>query len=156
MRVEKITIKHTLDEQPDLSYLGEYSNTPGEHCIDRQERGDMDRGEYRYFNLGCGDPEYLEQDYARMKACDDGLWCMLGIVAEAQVSYSIGNGSKRLETLTSDGLWGVESDSDKELDVIDQEELDDLRECLKQFGIVCSDERWAELCEEAKNDIVED
>lgn len=38
------------DESPDLSWLGEYSNKPGEDSIDRQASHDQHRGEYRYWN----------------------------------------------------------------------------------------------------------
>ena len=150
MKIESIKIKHIVEEQPDLSWLGTYSNTPTEHYIDRQERGDMGRNEFRYFNLGCGELEYLEKDYERAESYNNQQWCCIGIVAEATVSYHKGAGCSRLETLSSGGLWGVESDSGDYLDTIADDELEDLRDHLKEFGISCADEDWIELCEQAK------
>ena len=96
-------------ENPDVSYLGEYSNTPAEHYIDRQERGDMGRGECRYFNVDGGDPEYLELDYKRHEEYNAGEWEMLGMVCEIRkqtkhhwtvIAPRVGEAS----------LWGIESD----------------------------------------------
>jgi len=156
MKIEKIVIKHVVDEQPDLSYLGVYSNSPADVCIDREERGDQERNEFRYFNLGCGDKDYIEQDYARAESYNRQNWCMLGIIAEAEMSYDIGQGCRRLEKLSSGGIWGIESDSDDDyIEDMQNEQLDDLRQHLRHFGINCADEDWQELCEQAKNNIVE-
>lgn len=136
MRVDSIRIRWKVDESPDLSYLGEYSNKAEAVHIDRQERGDMGRGEYRYFNAGCGDPEYIEQDYKRMEAYQRGDWCCMGCIAEATVSYPTHGGSRRLERLSSGGLWGIESDSDaKYIAEVEQEQIAELREHLEQFEI---------------------
>jgi len=159
MKIESIKIKHIIDDCPDLSYLGEYSDKPAAVCIDRKERGDQRHKEVRYFNLGCGDPEYIEQDYQRMEAYHRQEWYSMGIMAEATVSYLLENvipaGHKRLETFTSGGLWGVESDSGDYIKEVEDEQLDDLREHLAQFGITTKDEDWQELCEQAKDNIAE-
>lgn len=155
MKIEKITLKHIIETQPDLSYLGIFSNTPADVCIDRQKRGDLRAGEYRYFNLGCGDAEYIEQDYERMTAYNNQQWFSMGIKAVAGVSYLVHGNNRRLEPLTSGGLWGIESDSGDYIEEMDNEQLDDLRQHLEQFGITCSDEAWSELCEQAKNNIIE-
>ena len=140
IRIEKVTIKHMPDENPDLSYLGEYSDKPSEIHIDRQERGDMGRNEMRYFNLGCGDADYIEQDYKRAEAYNRGDWLCIGIRAEAEVSYDAGNGSRRLEKFTSGGLWGVESDSGKGyIAEIESAEIQDLKAHLEVFGIEWND-----------------
>ena len=158
MKIESIKIKHIIETQPDLSYLGKYSNNPAEVHIDRKERGNQGCGEYRYFNLGCGDPEYIEQDYKRAESYNRQEWYVFGVMAVAIVSYSTETvpASNRLETLTSGGLWGIESDSEDYIETVENEQLDDLREHLAHFGIVVSDENWNELCEQAKGDIVED
>ena len=150
MRIESIQIKYITEDQPDLSWLGDYSDTPAEHHIDRQKRGDMGRNELRYFNLGCGELDYLEQDYARFEDYNNGGWCCIGIIAEATVLCSDQNNGGRLETLSSGGLWGIESDSGDYLNTVADDELADLREHLALFGIHCSDQDWTELCEQAK------
>lgn len=140
IKIEKIVINHVVDENPDLSYLGEYSDTPGKVCIDRQERGDLQRGEYRYFNLGCGDAEYIERDYERFESYNNQNWCMLGIFATAVVSYPAGKTNRRIETLSSSGLWGIESDSDENyITDMENEQLEDLKQHLKAFGVDVTD-----------------
>src|SRR4029077_12825206 len=64
------------------------------------ERGDMERGEYRYFN-GCVEnykgetPEriraYVIRDYGRMERLNRGDWCFVGIRAEAEILIPSGN-----------------------------------------------------------------
>lgn len=49
-RILKIWTDVELDDNPDTSWLGEYSSKPGENAIDREANGDMQRGELRYFN----------------------------------------------------------------------------------------------------------
>ena len=133
-KIEKITLKIEVDDNPDLSYLGEYSDTPAERHIDRQERGDKEDGEYRYFNLGYGDPEYLEQDYERAEAYNRGEWYMFGIIAKVEVSYERDD-YKRLETLSSGGLWGIESDSGTYIREAAKQQLAELEEHLKRFNV---------------------
>jgi hypothetical protein len=110
---------------------------------DCDEREDMGRGELRYFN-GCVEnykgetPEnirkYVRQDYERMERLNSGDWCYMGIRAEAEILLPSGDASIAQE-ITSGGLWGVESDSDKSyLAEIDAEELSSLREQLRAVG----------------------
>jgi hypothetical protein len=114
-RILSVRVKRDVDVDPDLSWLGEYGSTPkGNHTIDRQERGDMGRNEYRYFTPAMtgdesGNPESPEQDYVRMEAYNRGNWAMIGVWAEAEVqTHSDGV----VQRIRSGGLWGVESDSD--------------------------------------------
>jgi len=90
--------------------------------------------------------KYGMQDFKRYEGLNNGDWCFIGIEAEALVSYEVGNGSSRLETFTSGGLWGVESDSGEHLEEIKKEELDDLKTHLKQFNVDLSN--WDELVAE--------
>ena len=76
------------------------------------------------------DPEYLERDYARMESYNLGFWHMIGIRAEAKIEI---NGV--IQTITSAGLWGIESDSDEEyLEGIECEQLSELREILADMN----------------------
>jgi hypothetical protein len=114
-RILSVRVKRDVDVAPDLSWLGEYGSTPkGEAVIDRQERGDRGRNEYRYFTPALtgdqtGNPESPEQDYARMESYNRGSWCMIGIWAEAEVQT---HNDGVVQRIRSGGLWGVESDSD--------------------------------------------
>lgn len=127
-RIESVKVRHMVDDNPDTSYLGEYSSHDADDAIDREERGDMNRGEYRYFIPA--NPEYGEQDYDRMESLNRGEWCYLGIRAEAEV---IVNGT--VQRITSGGLWGIESDSDKEYFAeVATEQLAELRGILAEMG----------------------
>ncbi len=107
------------------------------------EQGDMSRGEYRYFNPSSNykdeTPEntrkYVRQDYERMEQLNRGDWCFIGIRAEADYFVGMGRGHSLIQTVTSGGLWGIESDSDADyVKSIEQEELSSLREQLEAIG----------------------
>lgn len=102
--------------------------------------------EYRYFNgpvenyLGES-PEnirkYVRQDYERMESLNASDWCYLGIRAEAKVvvvPFSNDHGVV-VQRITSGGLWGIESDSDRSyLDEIQKDELANLKSELLALG----------------------
>jgi hypothetical protein len=112
IKVDSVKIKWLHDSDPDLSWLDQYEDSQ-----DPEEK------------------EYYKRDQER-KASYGNQWEMLGCVAEAQVSRPIGQGSRRLETLTSGGLWGIESDSDRDyMKQVEHEQLSDLAEHLNAFGI---------------------
>jgi len=118
--------------------------------------GDMERNEYRYFNGNVenykGEPpedirKYVRQDYERMERLQHGDWCYIGIRAEATITLnatwensvvSKASWHKPIapeQTITSGGLWGVESDSGKDyLAEIESDELADLRKQLTAVG----------------------
>lgn len=135
-----ITVTHPLDDSPDLSYLGEYSDTASSpQSIDRDKLGDKGRGEYRYFNPSFNyDDEtprmrakYTRQDYARMEAYNRGEWCCVGVIAEATVR--VGDGP--LQRIFSGGLWGIETDFEKSyLRKVGEEQVAELREQLEALG----------------------
>ena len=91
--------------------------------------------------------KYGMLDYKRMKGLNMGDWSFIGIQAEAKVSYKTING-RRLETLTSGGLWGMESDSGKYLEEVMDEELSDLKGHLEKFNVDISN--WDELTKDVK------
>lgn len=112
--------------------------TEQEGC-DCGERGDIERGELRYFNGNVENyagesPEdirkYVRQDYERMERLNRGDWAYIGIRAHAEI---IVDGV--LQDISSGGLWGVESDSDRAyLAEIDGEQLAELRDQLRALG----------------------
>jgi hypothetical protein len=116
-------------------------------ACDCGERGDMERGQYRYFNPsfnyvdknGHALPEntaeevrkYVRQDYDRMESLDRGDWCFIGIRAQAQVQ----TGSAIVQDITSGGLWGIESDSGREyIEEVIRKELANLKTELLAWG----------------------
>ncbi len=146
-RILKITIKRMIDESPDTSWLGEYSQrSTSEFSIYRDSA--IGRNEYRYFNPsfnyvdnnGQVLPEYtaeqvrkyVRQDYERMESLNRGDWCFIGVVAEAEVWNPK---TQVVQKIHSGGLWGIESDSEE--GYIKEEEnnqLAELRTELLAYG----------------------
>jgi len=80
--------------------------------------------------------KWIGQDLERYRGFMNGLWHYIGCVAKAEVSYDIGNGSKRLEVLSSGGLYGIDSDSSQEYFFeVAADEFHDLCEHLTTFGV---------------------
>jgi hypothetical protein len=111
--------------------------------------GHWNNREYRYFNpnhenyKGCTDAEirkYCRQDFDRMESLNAGNWCYIGIRAEARIivnEHIIGPAASHgiAQTITSGGLYGIESDSGKEhLAETAQEELTSLKTELLALG----------------------
>lgn len=176
--IEKIRVRGIPDENPDTSWLGEYTDDLDEGVIIRdygefyekiptEMERDVDgrflckanpelptRGrEFRGFKPYAGGEKigtkeyykYGMQDYKRMEGLNNGDWQFIGIQAEAEISYPIDGGSRRLEQFTSGGLWGIESDSGDYLEKITKEQLEDLKTHLEQFNVDTSN--WDELVE---------
>lgn len=151
MKILEITIHKAVDEYPDTSFLGEYTdqeapwvicrrhgeyvkNLGEDDCIPERSR------EYRFFKpYAGGEPEgsddfqrYGKQDFDRMEALNRGDFYYMGVWAEARVKLTDGD---LTQTISSGGLWGVESDSPEDylLD-IEKEELVTLRRELIAVG----------------------
>lgn len=109
--------------------------------------GNRERNEYQYFNPSFnyvdkhGNPtgnlpedevrKYTRQDYERMESLQRGNWSFIGIRAEATVQLT----GDLTQHLSSGGLWGIESDSDKSyFSEVEQEQLAELREELHAAG----------------------
>ena len=160
--IESVSVKHVHDENPDLSWLGEFIwKTPDKSDLNRgniiphetdrdgrcyfvpqinveNHRADLVKMGYSRGTAESMAREYVKQDYRRLRDYGDG-WVSLGIIAEAVVSYPIGGGNRRLETLTSGGLWGVESDGGEYLEEIEKEQINELKGHLEAFGVDISD-----------------
>ncbi len=120
--VKSIEIEQIIDETPDLSYL-ENPEVQGE--------------------------EYFPDNQKRLREYGNS-WYMIGIRARATVTHPTGHGGQRLEWLTSSGLWGIESDSNKDhLVGVAREELEDLRDHLDHFCILTTPVDWERLTAEA-------
>jgi hypothetical protein len=111
--------------------------------------GYWDTREYRYFNPNYqnyeGLPEedirkYCRQDFDRMESLNSGQWCYIGICAEAEVILNVqadgpGKWHGVTHKITSGGLWGIESDSDRAyITETEKDELANLRDELLAAG----------------------
>lgn len=102
--------------------------------------GHWNNREYRYFNPnhenyeGCTEEEirkYCRQDFDRMESLNAGDWYYIGIRAEAIIE----TGSGITQRVSSGGLWGIESDSDKSyFEEVQNEELAALKAELVALG----------------------
>lgn len=146
-KINKITIKQVPDYDADLSWIGTFSDTAeSEFAIEHTEG---ERNSYKYFNPqkgACENKKQARRDYDRMIAYDRGHWGMIGITAEAETMIDIGGGSWKVDKITSGGLWGIESDSDKEhIKEVENEQLSELKSYLKEYGFTTKQINKAEV-----------
>src|SRR5260370_26431564 len=114
----------------------------------------MERHEHRYFNGPVENykgessediRKYVRQDYERMESLNAGNWYYIGIRAEASVIFgtskpgdiaprNLPNFCFIPQTITSGGLWGIESGSGRHLPEVEEDELSELRNELKALG----------------------
>lgn len=167
IRIEDVKIRLEYDENPDTSWLGEYTDEMSDWAISRKYDAYVidlpsdteipERGRScRFFLPYAGGEEpgtseyrkYGMQDYGRMEALNRGDWHFIGVIAEAVVSYPINTiGSRRIEQFTSGGLWGVESDSGDYIAEEARNQLGDLEGHLEIFGVDMSN--FGKLADEA-------
>ena len=76
------------------------------------------------------------QDYERMEELNNGYFHFVGVRAEAQIAIDTATrGVATLQTVSSPGLWGIESDSENSyLNEVEQDELSNLRHDLVALG----------------------
>lgn len=160
LKIDCIKFNWIIDEDADLSHLGEFTRTPQPRDqINRQSVIVLhEHNREVYFVPPTGVEEIrrelsklgysrgvaeemarrqVREDMERLDAYQDGKWDMLGCLAEATVSYPVDkHGNRRLEKFTLGGLWGIESDSDPDyLRQVEKEELADLKSHLAIFGV---------------------
>jgi hypothetical protein len=152
-RITAVRVISLVDDCPDFSTLGEYTDQADDWVIVRRD-GDYlanlraadddyelpERGrEFRFFlpyaggeTQGTDDyQKYGLQDYERCESYNNDNWSYLGIRAVADVVLSGG----QCLTVETPGLWGVESDSDRSyFDEVGKEELTQLRSMLVDLG----------------------
>lgn len=149
-KILSVKVKRMMDDDPDTSWMGEYTNDPGEWNIDRRsgkyicEMDDDERipergREYRFFKPAAGDEKpgteeyksYGLQDFKRMESlCHGNVW-FVGVRAEARVQLA----GDLVQTITSGGIWGIESDSGPEyFKEVEDEQLSELRDELRAIG----------------------
>jgi hypothetical protein len=146
MEIKSVSIKVEPDENPDLSYLGEFKRErePGAIPTNLGER-------YMQWFVPCNSGEDARQWYrehgwpkhaawlkgqqrarevmARANDYGEG-WHMVGIWAEAEIVVE-----GVIQEIRSGGLWGIESDSDSSyFEEVAKEELHALGEVLKAMG----------------------
>lgn len=106
--IESILCQQTFDDDGDISYLQQYdinSKNPDER-------------------------QNAKQDKKRLEAYYNNEWHFVGVQAVAEIRID-----GLLQTISSSGLWGIESDSDDEyFDEVFEEEKEQLKDVLLQLG----------------------
>lgn len=110
--IDSIKIVVTIDEYPDLSYLDQFENSQ-----DPEER------------------KYYEQDQERKRQYNEGYWNCIGIQAQTEIKIP-GKYGSTLHTITSPGLWGIESNSGNQyFKKVAREEADNLKHDLRALNV---------------------
>lgn len=150
-KIISIEIVSKVDESPDTSFMGEYTEDYDPFHFDRA-KGKMlktlERDKdyevppkgltYRFFKPYAGGEEpgtpryviYGKHDLARMEGLCSGDWSFVGIKAVATVQLS----GTVVQEITSGGLWGVESDCADYHKDVERDELFELRKELIEAG----------------------
>ena len=119
----------------------EISNRGNEYPAFKPYAGGEKVGTKNYYKYGM-------QDYRRMEALNNGDFSFLGISAEARVLTSTDGQNWLINTLSSGGLWGIESDAGSYITEVEDEELENLKVVLKEYGF--SDEEITEAFKDVK------
>lgn len=90
--------------------------------------------------------KYGMEDFKMIKRLEQGDFAFIGIIAKAVVSYPIVDSSRRSETLTSGGLWGIASDDQVTCQETTREQLEDLKTHLERFNVDLSN--WEDLAKD--------
>ena len=148
-RIDSVRVVKEVDIDAGFSWLGEFTDRQDDWSICRQAGeyvanlpDDYDFPErcreYRYFVPYAGGEapgtadfqKYGKHDWERMEAYERKQWCFVGLRAEAKI---VVNGI--CQTISSGGLWGIESDSeDAYFAEVAQEELHSLADLLTELG----------------------
>jgi hypothetical protein len=134
-RITSFKVVREVDENPDLSWIGTYSDKPESDLAIETNGGPR---AFAWFNPqpgACETKERAQADYKRMCAYNDGHWHMQGIKCVAVVATSEDGRTWLMNELSSGGLYGIESDcSDADLGEILAEQRDELSAVLRAFG----------------------
>ena len=154
-KIETIVIEHKIEDNPDTSFIGEYTSDLGDGVIIRQydkfyedlteeeieEINERNR-EYTGFKPYAGGEkvgtkeykEYGLQDYKRMEQLSNGDFTFIGISAYANI-YFEENGVRQYQKITSGGIWGIESDDKSGVEEFEKEQIEDLKHQLEHLNI---------------------
>lgn len=150
-QIVSISIYQEVDQTPDVSYIGKCNDDEselrniirfGKHrgkTIGELKEGDelpKKCREYRFFlpamtGEETGNPDSPKQDFERMESFNAYKWHLLGIRAKAVI---MNPATSVIQTISSPGIYGVESDSgDEYINYINNEEIENL--CIELRGL---------------------
>lgn len=117
--VASVQIEHLDDPDPDFSHMKTITDRSGRAVLSRRRIG----------GSGITEEELREHEY--------GLsWWFVGVRATASVMVRVGENRYVQESITTPGIWGVESDADPEhFRELARSELLELRGILETMGV---------------------
>ena len=137
-RIDYIRVKWVIDESPDVSYLESTLSEDGKTIISscRYTQEELDKHPIRT-------RRYIREDMGRLEKFNSGELQSYGCIAEAEISYPLTDDNRRIEWLTSGGVWGIESDTNREYrEIIADEQLDDLKGHCERLNVDTPRRRW--------------
>ena len=154
-KIESIVIEHKIDDNPDTSFIGEYTSDLDDGVIVRQydkfyedlteeEKDQINTRNREYTGFEpcaggekVGTKEYKEyglQDYKRMEQLNNGDFSFMGITAYADI-YFEEDGVCQFQKVTSVGIWGIESDDKSGTEEFEKDQIENLKEQLKHLNV---------------------
>ena len=135
-KINKITIKRQYDENPDLSYLGTFSDEPGKYAIGTSGNSDV----FQWFNAdNVGNMKQARQNFKRMMEFETGDVHCIGIRAEAEIVTGQENFGT-LNWIKSGGLWGIDSDAGEDvMKEVEGDQLMELMDILIELGFTAKE-----------------
>ncbi|MFA5307423.1 MAG: hypothetical protein WC365_08300 [Candidatus Babeliales bacterium] len=132
-KIFSVTIKHLNDESPDISYLetdSEINDDGTLNIISSMRYSSKDVELYGQQQV----MQCIWQDLERLENYGN-TWYMMGIKASCEIGLKQNKTSHLLQTLTSGGLWGIESDGDSDyFKETETDQLNELKSVLKTFS----------------------
>jgi hypothetical protein len=132
--LSQIYIKYIPDDDADLSYLKTELDEDN-NIISSCQYSNEDFKEYGKEKV----LEWIKEDRKRLKDYGNS-WGMIGIQAFCQFYIPFDNGNNcnyQIQNLSSSGLWGIESDSNKEhFEEIEKEQIEELKNIMDKLNII--------------------
>jgi hypothetical protein len=89
-----------------------------------------------WLTMDTGDTEVNAQNAEQLKAFNRGDWHLMGLYVRTEIYVPLGDKTAVAVTLTSPGLWGIESDADAlYLDDVHADECKTLKAICETLGI---------------------
>lgn len=131
-RITLIKIKTIVDEYPDFSYLGEFSDKQGRFAIKHSD----DPGKYKYFNAeNVENIKQAKENYKRMMQYENDEVSSMGIQAIADIQIGQKGDSCLINHIESGGIYGIDSDSNEgDIKAEGENQLSELKNVLLELG----------------------
>lgn len=130
-RIKKVIFKRDYDENPDLSWLGTFSDEKGKFAV---KHGNTP-SEFAFFNADNVDNmRQARQNYHEVMEFENENKSMMGVTAEAEIQTSSDGNTWLINHISSGGLWGIDSTDEDTLKDEELGQFEDLKNVLLELG----------------------